>query len=291
MFGILNINKPAGVTSRDVVNHVQRRVRPHKAGHAGTLDPLATGVLVVCVGPATKLIQYVQQMPKQYLATFRLGVYSDTEDIEGEVKELVGAPVPTPAELEAALPKFTGKIQQRPPAYSAVKIKGQRAYKLARAGKQFDVSAREIEIHSLRGVEYQYPKLVLDVGCGSGTYIRTLGRDLAESSGSGAVMEQLQRTAIGEFVVDAAKELNNLAGEDEIQQALHSPFDALSMLPRRIVSEEELEHLRNGRSIASENESNTGETVAVNANGQLVAVLATRRDGRVSSKINFAHLV
>src|SRR2546421_8832609 len=118
MFGLLNIDKPAGMTSRDVVNVVQRLVRPHKAGHAGTLDPLATGVLVVAIGPATRLVEYIQRMPKTYLATFLLGRTSDTDDALGKVIERPAAPVPTKAEIEAALPQFIGTIEQRPPAYS-----------------------------------------------------------------------------------------------------------------------------------------------------------------------------
>jgi len=136
MFGILNINKPPGWTSRDAVNRVQRLVRPHKVGHAGTLDPLATGVLVVCLGRATRLIPYIQQMPKAYQATFLLGRTSASDDIETEVTELTNNHVPSLAEIEFALPQFVGRIDQVPPAYSAVKIAGQRAYALARRAKR-----------------------------------------------------------------------------------------------------------------------------------------------------------
>src|SRR5437868_5550844 len=135
MFALLNVNKPAGITSRDVVNRLQRLVRPAKVGHAGTLDPLATGVLVVCLGQATRLIEYVQQMPKTYHGTFLLGRESDTEDIEGDVKELPNAPRPSRAEIDAALPQFVGRIEQRPPAYSALKVGGERAYDKARRGE------------------------------------------------------------------------------------------------------------------------------------------------------------
>src|SRR5262245_30106161 len=119
MFGLLNIDKPAGLTSRDVVNRVQRLIRRHKAGHAGTLDPLATGVLVVAVGPATRLIEYIQRMPKTYRAVFMLGRTSDTEDLEGDVQELLQPPIPTREQIESVIPHFVGAIAQRPPAYSA----------------------------------------------------------------------------------------------------------------------------------------------------------------------------
>src|SRR6187399_831043 len=122
MFGLLNLDKPAGVTSRDVVNRVQRLVRPHKVGHAGTLDPLATGVLVVAIGPATRLVEYVQRMPKTYHATFLLGRTSDTEDVQGTVVELPNPPVSKRADIAGATLRFVGQIEQRPPAYSALKV-------------------------------------------------------------------------------------------------------------------------------------------------------------------------
>src|SRR5436190_8799230 len=199
MFGLLNVDKPSGLTSRDVVNRVQRLVKPHKVGHAGTLDPLASGVLVVCVGPATRLIEYVQRMPKRYLATFLLGRRSETEDIEGAVTELTDTPVPTVEQAHGALPNFVGRIQQLPPAFSALKVDGQRAYALARKGETPDLQPRPIEVYSVELVEYSYPQLVLDIRCGSGTYVRSLGRDIARALGTEAVMSALVRTEIGPF--------------------------------------------------------------------------------------------
>src|SRR3954454_17533991 len=128
-FGLLNVNKPQGITSRDAVDRVERMVRPAKAGHAGTLDPLATGVLVICVGQATRLIRFVQKMRKQYRATFLLGHSSETDDVEREVIAIPNAVVPTRAMIDSVLPQFVGEIQQTPPAHSAVKIAGRRAYK------------------------------------------------------------------------------------------------------------------------------------------------------------------
>ena len=189
--GLLNLNKPAGMTSRDVVNIVQRLSRPAKAGHAGTLDPLADGVLVVCVGSATRLIEYVQRMPKRYVGTFLLGRQSPTEDIEGEVTELPDAPVPTREQIEAAARRFVGRIEQRPPAFSALKIRGRPAYKLARQGKPVELAPRPVEIYRIEVKKYRYPELVLEIDCGGGTYVRSLGRDLAESLGTAAVMSAL----------------------------------------------------------------------------------------------------
>ena len=185
-FGLFNVNKPTGLMSRRVVDHVQRLVRPAKAGHAGTLDPLASGVLVVGVGPATRLIDYVQRAAKRYTATFLLGRESDTEDVEGIVKDWNDPPTPTLDEIQQAAKQFVGEIQQRPPAFSALKVKRQdgksvRAYELARSGEAVDLKPRPVTIHDIQIQDYEYPELTLDVRCGSGVYVRSLGRDLAAS--------------------------------------------------------------------------------------------------------------
>ncbi|MFO1021107.1 MAG: tRNA pseudouridine(55) synthase TruB [Planctomycetales bacterium] len=197
--GVLNLNKPAGMTSRQVVDRVQILAGDLKVGHAGTLDPLATGVLLVAVGAGTRLISYLQDKPKHYRGEFLLGRESETEDVEGEVHELPNPPIPSREELEQAASQFVGKIQQVPPRFSAKKIGGRRAYKLARRGKEFELEPRTVVIHALQIVEYEYPKLVLDIHCGSGTYVRSLGRDLARQVGTAAVMSNLERTAIGSF--------------------------------------------------------------------------------------------
>ena len=150
LFGVLNVNKPAELTSRDVVNRIVRQCpRKTKVGHAGTLDPMATGVLVVAIGPATKLIQYAQGSNKTYIGSFRLGLRSDTEDITGTVEELPDAHPITQSDLVAAFDQFTGQIMQTPPQYSAVKVDGQRAYKAARQGKSLDIKPRPTHIDSI----------------------------------------------------------------------------------------------------------------------------------------------
>ena len=202
LFGIFNVNKPPGWTSRRAVNHIQRFVRPAKVGHAGTLDPLATGVLLICVGPATRLVEYCHRLPKCYRATFLLGRQSPTDDTEVESEYLPDAPKPTRAQIEAALFQFQGEIEQRPPLFSAVKIQGQRAYKIARKGKQVELPMRVVTIHTIDLITYTYPELVLDIKCGTGTYIRALGRDLAFSLNTAAVMSALERTAIGNFQIE-----------------------------------------------------------------------------------------
>ncbi len=291
MIGILNINKPAGWTSRDVVNRVQRLVRPAKAGHAGTLDPLATGVLVVCVGSATRLISYVQQMPKVYQATFLLGRTSPSEDTETETVELANAREPSFAEIHAQLPQFLGSIQQRPPAYSALKVKGQRAYKLARQGVAVPLEPRPVEIYELEITDYRYPELKLTMRCGSGTYVRSLGRDLAESLGTGAVMSALTRTAIGDFCVSDALDIEQL-DIALIEKSLVQPLAAVTHLPRFVLTESQQVELQHGRLISVEGTSVSPKSsdeilVAVNSTEELVALVREKRPGLLGAVNNF----
>lgn len=277
-FGLLNINKPPGLTSRDVVNRVERLTRPDKAGHAGTLDPLATGVLIVCVGQATRLIEYVQRMPKRYRATFLLGRSSPSDDVETQVSPLDDAPRPSREQIAAALPRFVGPIMQRPPAYSAVHIAGQRAYALARQGKSVDLPPREVTIHNLRIERYEYPELVLEIECGSGTYVRSLGRDLAESLGTAAVMSALVRTAIGDFHVDAAIELDALT-TDNLLAALAPARRAVTMLTTIELAADEVERIVRGQTIRRPVASADGQWAALAPGGELLAILRRREDG------------
>lgn len=287
MYGLLNINKPLGKTSRDAVNCVQRVVRPVKVGHAGTLDPLATGVLVLCLGPATRLIQYVQQLPKRYTGTFLLGRRSDSDDLEGEVVELDNPPVPTLAEVTAALPRFTGTIQQRPPIFSAIKVNGRRAYDLARAGKDVQLAARPVTVHDLRVVRYDYPELVLDIGCGSGTYIRSLGRDIAESLGTAALMSALERTAIGGFTVETAMNLRDVSA-DSLEKHLFPVEDAVRHLDTIELTSDEVLLISNGRTIERPQHGFSGDVAALDAAGHLVAIVAPRNIDQIRPINNLA---
>lgn len=270
--GLLNLNKPAGITSRHAVDIVQRLTRPTKAGHAGTLDPLATGVLIVCLGHATRLIEYVQRMRKQYVGTFLLGRQSDTEDIEGDVAELPDAPIPTREQIEAAAQRFVGQIEQRPPAFSALKIQGRPAYKLARQGKPVELARRPVEIYRIEVKAYEYPELVLEIDCGSGTYVRSLGRDLAESLGTAAVMSALVRTSIGHFRVAEAVDPRELH-RDNWQSFVQPPLRAVDFLPQVELSPEATARIRNGLAIELNNEASK-ELVAIDPTGQLIGILA-----------------
>lgn len=287
-FGLLNVNKPAGDTSRDAVNRVQWLLRQiakrdgakaAKVGHAGTLDPIATGVLVLCVGQATKLIEHVQRQPKRYRGTFLLGRRSPSDDIELEAELLPDAPVPTRDQIEAALPAFTGPIEQVPPAYSAIKINGVKAYDLARAGEAPDMKPRSVMIHELEIASYEYPELVLDIRCGGGTYIRALGRDLAESLGTGAVMSALERTEIGAFRVEEGVDPRAL-DEESLVAALLPAGLAVDDLPRFDVTVEEVEELRNGRFLTRADAPAGDELAVFDSTGRLIALMKPRGGGR-----------
>lgn len=287
MFGILNIDKPSGVTSRDAVNRVQRLTgRKTKVGHAGTLDPLASGVLVVCIGPATRLIEYVQRMRKRYHGTFLLGRSSETEDIEGEVTVERDARVPTLAEIQDVLPGFIGRIEQRPPAYSALKVAGRRAYDLARAGKQIELEARTIEVHDLRVAAYEYPQLELQIECGSGTYVRSLGRDVAASLNTVAVMSALRRTAIGNFTLKEACALDELTAEN-FEQHLLPATAAVADLPAVTLTDDELRDISHGLPIKNRFQQQHPEIAAVDRTNRLRAILRPAQVDMLTPSRNF----
>lgn len=238
--GFLNIHKPAGCTSRDAVNRVVRRTRQKRCGHAGTLDPLATGVLVIALGPATRLVEYVQDQTKRYRAVFQLGLESDTDDVEGNVVVVPVERPPRRDEVEQVLAQFVGTIEQRPPAYSAIKVQGKRAYDLARKGNVVELAARPVYVESIVIESYAYPRLEVTITCGSGTYIRSIGRDAGKLLGTGAVMSDLVRTAVGSFTLETAltlEQLEALAGEEWHAAVL--PYRAgLASLPSWRVPEE-----------------------------------------------------
>ena len=298
-FGVLNVNKPAGLTSRDVVNRVQRLVKPHRVGHAGTLDPMATGVLVLCVGQATRLIEYVQQQKKRYIATFLLGRSSDTEDVTGEVTLEASPSKPSAREVETTLLDFTGRITQVPPAFSALKIKGQRAYKLARQGKQVVLEPRSIEIYDLQLLRYAYPEWAVDIACSSGTYVRSLGRDIAAALGTGAVMSALERTAVGPFTVSNAIDIEQLTADNVIERLL-PPALALAELCSLTLSHDQISQIvfgkwlddpRAGDIFAGEEHGAASrlaqDVAAFDTRQRLVAILRPRGDRKLVPIRNF----
>jgi tRNA pseudouridine55 synthase len=286
--GLLNLNKPAGPTSRQVVDVVQRLARPAKAGHAGTLDPLASGVLVVGVGAGTRLVDYVQRMPKRYTGTFLLGRRSPTEDIQGEVTLLEGVPRPAAEQIRAAAGALVGQIQQRPPAYSALKLAGRRAYDLARQGHEVELAARPVTVYAIEVSRYEYPELVLEVECSRGTYVRSLGRDLARSLGTEAVMSALVRRAVGPFRLEDAADPGLLTREN-LAGHLLPMLRAVETLPRVVLSADQIGRVRNGLAVAREPPApDAGDIAAVDAQGRLVAILCPRGQGLLGPLRNLA---
>lgn len=289
-FGLINLNKPSGITSRDAVDVVVRAVRPAKAGHAGTLDPLASGVLVVAVGQATRLIEYVQQATKRYTATFRLGGSSPSDDVETEVEPLVDPPIPTPDQLAAAIPHFLGRTLQKPPAYSALKVAGRRAYQLARDGQPPELEPRPIHIYELSVVSYDYPDLTLDVACAAGTYIRALGRDLALRLGTAAVMTALTRTAVGAFTLEDAIAPSEVT-RHRLRDLLLPASRAVAQLPSVTLSEDEVARVHRGLEIPDRFQldfpDEPTEAAALDSTGRLVAILAPPRAGAIRATRNF----
>jgi tRNA pseudouridine55 synthase len=273
--GVLNLNKPSGLTSRAVVDRVARPLRGTRVGHAGTLDPLASGVLVVCVGRATRLIEYVQRMPKTYRTTVRLGARSDTHDADGHIVPVAGTRVPEEAEVRAALTSQVGTIAQRPPEYSAIKLEGRRAYDLARAGESVALPPRPVTIYRIDLISYDWPRLELEVECGGGTYIRSIARDLGEGLGCGALVEVLVRTRIGHFAIEDALDPLTLSPET-IPARLRPALDAVPTLPRLTLSPEQVAAVAQGRPVAPEGlgvATTPGAEVAlVDPDGALVAV-------------------
>ncbi len=198
--GIIVINKPKGMTSRTAVDYVQEWFSESvPTGHAGTLDPLASGVLVICLGWTTRLVEYIQSMKKIYKTTIRLGAKSVTDDSEGPIEVLEVQQVPTLEEIQLALKTFEGVIEQTPPSHSAAWINGQRSYKLARMGEPISLAPKKVHIHNIQIIEYNFPYLELEITCGKGTYIRSIARDLGTLINTGGYVEDLQRTAIGCF--------------------------------------------------------------------------------------------
>jgi tRNA pseudouridine55 synthase len=230
MDGIVVIDKPAGLTSHDVVSQVKKILGARKAGHTGTLDPLATGVLPVCLNEATKLAQFLTAENKTYRATMLLGVRTDTQDTEGEVIEKSDRLV-SEEDIRMALTGLVGKIKQVPPAFSALKHKGKPLYKYARAGEFPEMPAREVDIFSLSIRDISFPNVTFDISCSKGTYIRTVCSDIGQGLGCGACLSGLRRLQSGFFTEDMALSLKRDAGEGEKKRLLASILPMAQALP------------------------------------------------------------
>ncbi len=247
--GVILVDKPAGMTSHDVSHAIARRLGA-KAGHTGTLDKFATGLLLVCVGGATRASEYLTSLSKQYRAVAVLGTSTDTYDISG--KEVFSSPaIPKREAVEKAAAGFVGPISQLPPPYSAKKIRGRRASDYARQGVEVEVKPANVTIHELKIVDYSYPELRLMVSCSSGTYIRSLVKEMGDELGCGAMTKELRRSAIGEFQAKRAVAFETLMGEDPVETEMRvvATQDALYFFPAVTLDKEQSGQFINGRRI------------------------------------------
>jgi tRNA pseudouridine55 synthase len=273
--GVLVIDKPVGLTSHDVVQIIRRGTNIHRAGHTGTLDPRASGVLVVLVGPAVRLSEYVSASDKRYQATIHLGSTTDTFDSEGKVTSSSSVDHISEEQFEQALSKFVGEIQQVPPPYSAIKVQGRKAYEMAREGEQVELQPRTIQVYSLELLEWNPPEAVIDVFCSSGTYVRSLANDMGVELGCGAHLVGLRRTKSGRFTLRDAVPLRRL------QEAFHvgdwykfliPAAEALGDWPMVELDADEVELIRHGHRIIANSEEK-GWVRGISQQGDLVALM------------------
>ena len=275
--GVLVIDKPVGMTSHDVVQAVRNGTNLRRAGHTGTLDPRASGVLVILVGPAVRLSEYVSASDKRYQAIIRLGSSTDTFDADGKFTRSDQPVNVTEAQFEEVLKTFIGEIEQTPPPYSAVKLQGRKAYEMAREGEEVEIAPRKIMVHHLEVLEWASPEVVIDVHCSSGTYVRSLANDLGVQLGCGAYLVGLRRTKSGRFSLRDATPLRKLQeafNAGNWYQYLIPAAEALGDWPAIELSPDEVEGVRHGHRVKAVGEAELGSRVrGVSTQGELVALM------------------
>lgn len=278
--GILLVDKPVGPTSHDVVSRVRKAVDLRRVGHAGTLDPFATGLLILLIGRATRLSEYLLGLNKVYEATAHLGIETTTHDPEGSI--VSEAPVGeglTREEVENALATFSGEILQEPPVFSAKKVRGEAAHRRVRRGEDVVLEKARVTIYDIALTTFAPPEVGFRVRCSAGTYIRALGRDLGRALGVGAHLKTLRRTGIGGFSVDSALSFSDLEREEGLAGHLISPADALSHLPSVTVSQADAGRIRQGQFLPLEDgELLEGGPVRILLEGELLAIGARSGD-------------
>ncbi len=252
MKGILLVDKPAGMTSHDVVDRIRRAARMKRVGHTGTLDPAATGLLILCLGPATRLSEHFTGLEKTYEGTMRLGIETASYDLDGEVVAEKPVPELDIAAIQHQCTPFTGQIQQIPPMVSAVKVDGERLYKLARKGETVERPARSVLVRAYDVLSYDAPDARVRVTCSSGTYVRSLCHDVGQAIGCGAALASLRRLAVGRHRVEDALPLEAFTSPDSVAARLLPMGDALD-LPAGVLEDDALPALANGNPISSRN--------------------------------------
>ena len=276
MFGFINVNKPSGMTSHDVVSFLRRNLKIKKIGHTGTLDPMANGVLPIAVGDATRLIQYLSD-DKEYVATVKFGVSTDTYDKEGEIVS-TSDKIVEQAELDDALNQFRGEILQKPPIYSALKKNGKKLYEYAREGKEVEIEARKVTIEKLDLLSLENNVAKLRVKCSKGTYIRSIAHDLGEVLGCGAHLIALTRTIAGDFKIENSIELSTIENSENKENFIENPLNYFSNLEKVELNENEYLKVSHGMNFASNK--------FTNFNNQLIILLYCTKIVAVTRIIN-----
>lgn len=249
MNGILLVDKPSGPTSHDVVNHIRRAANMRRVGHTGTLDPAATGLLVLCLGLATRLSEHLTRLDKVYEGKMQFGIVTDTHDLDGTVLEEHTPPQFEASDIEAVFSRFVGNIMQTPPMVSAVKVGGQRLYKMARRGETIERKPRPVTVREFHLKSYEPPHACFRVRCTSGTYVRTLCHEVGQALGCGAALAALRRTWVGPHCVDKAKPLDYFTDEERVASCLEPMADALEM-PAATLKRTSLRAVRSGDMLA-----------------------------------------
>ena len=267
----MNIDKPKGMTSHDVVSRLRKITKIKQIGHTGTLDPFATGVLPVCIGKATRLIEYLQD-DKEYIAEVQFGKNTDTYDLDGQVTDVFDVKI-SEEDLVNVLPKFRGEISLLPPIYSAIKVNGKKLYDYARKGEEVEIQPRKVTITKLELLSFdkenQLAQIV--VGCSKGTYIRSLAYDIGKELNCGAYLSALKRTKAGKFVIENSISLENLKEQSDVLKNLINPIDVLD-LPTRELTKEEYERVSHGMSISNNSSDKNLHVVILIYSGKIYAV-------------------
>ena len=274
--GVLVVDKPVGLSSHDVVQIIRNGTKIRRAGHTGTLDPRASGVLVVLLGPAVRLSEYVSASEKRYQAVIELGITTDTYDLEGKITRRSPVDI-SYDEFEQALQGFVGEFEQKPPAYSAIKVKGEKAYELARRGEEVELEPRLIQVHELELLDWDPPEAVIDIQCSSGTYVRSLAHDLGEKLGCGATLTGLRRTKNGRFGLRDAVSLRKLQesfANGDWYQYLIPAAEALGDWYTVELTVEQVDEVRHGHRVPALDSGEEGKWArAVSQEGELVALM------------------
>ncbi|MBS1708830.1 MAG: tRNA pseudouridine(55) synthase TruB [Armatimonadetes bacterium] len=266
MLGFLLVDKPLGWSSHDAVAKVRARLNTKRVGHSGTLDPLATGLLVIAVGHATRFLNYLDLEPKGYLVEATFGSATTTYDLEGEVTQTGAVPERLEAKIQSVLPRFLGDIEQLPPLHSAVKVGGQKLYQYARRGDTVEIPVRKVTISSVSIAKVADEKVTFQVDCGGGTFVRSLVHDIGHAIGCPAHVSGLRRTRLGEFHADNAKDPSLVTADDLLPMTR-----ALANITQAKVGPEDVAGLRHGRMVASHTDE-VGDVLLLDQNGEAVAL-------------------